>query len=247
MTAPSPRPLAGMFLRVLLSHLVVVLLCLVAGALTFDYLFGTGVRYFLVHDPVFLVPVMLVLIGLAGLLAVWTTAGMSLPIENMTEALAAPDSTARLEELSRARHTAESRQLLDALRDTLARAPRQTLPAATPVSHADPLVELDASGTILSVSPAAADLAGASPLSLVGRSFAEVFAPDEPDDVAAAFATWMRPDVSTFRLAARLHRSDTTFDTIHWHAVALRGMFGPTGSWILRPIDIEGADAARAD
>jgi PAS domain S-box-containing protein len=236
-----------MFLRVLLSHLVVVLLCLVAGALTFDYLFGTGVRYFLVHDPVFLLPVMLVLIGLAGLLAVWTTAGMSLPLESMTEALAASDRDARLEELSNGRHTAESRQLLDALRETLAHAPRPADITPQPVMHADPLVELDAEGTIVSISPTAADLAGASPLSLVGRSFAEVFAPDERDDVAAAFATWMRPDVSTFRMTARLHRSDTVFDTIQWHAVALRGMFGPTGSWILRPINTEGADAARAD
>lgn len=247
MSTSAPRPLAGMFLRVLLSHLLVVLLCLVAGALTFDYLFGSGVRYFLVHDPVFLVPVMLVLIGLAGLLAVWTTAGMSLPLENMTEALNASDSAARLEDLSRARHTAESRQLLDALRDTLAQAPRTDAPASQPVMHADPLVELDAAGTIVSVSPTAAALAGASPLSLVGRSFTDVFAPDERDEVASVFAASMRADAGTFRLRARLHRSDTAWETIHWHAVALRGMFGATGSWILRPIDTEGADAARAD
>lgn len=235
-----------MFLRVVLSHLVVVLLCLVAGALTFDALFGTGVRYFLVRDPILLVPVMLILMGLAGLLAVHTTAGMSRPLESMTDALGDDDPAARLAELADVRHTAESLQLLGGLRAALARVPAAA-GASAPQQHAQALVELDGAGVIVSVTPTAAALAGSSPLALVGHAFADVFAHDQRDDVTGTLLARMHDDATSFTFTARLQHSDTAHATMHWHAVALRGMFGTTGSWILRPLASPGAHAASAD
>lgn len=236
-----------MFLRVMLSHLVVVLLCLMAGAATFDALFGTGVRYFLVRDPILLVPVMLILMGVAGLLAVWTTAGMSRPLESMTDALDDDDPVARLAALSEARHTAESRQLLDGMRAALARVHAPAPASGLPSVQTRPLVELDAAGIIVSVSPAAAALVGSSPLALVGHAFTDIFAHDQRGDAPAALLMQMRADVSSFTFTARLQHSDTAHETMHWHAVALRGMFGATGSWMLRPVDASGAHAAPAD
>ncbi len=235
MASTSTRPLAGMFLRIVLSHLLVVLLCLIAGGLTFDYLFGSGVRYFLVHDPIFLVPVMLVLIGLAGLLAVWTTAAMARPLENVTEALHAPDSLTLLRMQTADRHTDESRQLLDAITRALEHVPVPSDPVSTePAANMPALAEIDGSGRIVSVSPTAARVAGTSPMALVGHPFVDIYADADPGAAASELGERCIAGASPFSLQTLHLQADAAPRLLQWHAVAVRGMFGRSGTWMLR-------------
>ncbi len=74
----------SLFLRLLVSHLLVVLACFVAGVLVVDHLFAPGVSMFLERHPIILVPTVLILIGIAGLAANWNAASIGLPIHRLT-------------------------------------------------------------------------------------------------------------------------------------------------------------------
>ncbi|MDT8325729.1 MAG: hypothetical protein RRA94_16560 [Bacteroidota bacterium] len=119
--AASPRQHPPLFYRIFLGHLLVVLLCFVVAVLLLDYLFVERLSLYMQRTPLILVPVMLALIGIAGLSALWTAGSAALPLGRFTELLesdASPD--ALLAELDRAR-TEENADLLCALHGRLTR------------------------------------------------------------------------------------------------------------------------------
>ncbi len=118
--ASPPSPPAH-FLRLFLSHLVVVLLCLVAGLILVDYLFAEGLRYFRQHSPLILIPVLLGLIGLAGLLALWTSAVITIPVERLTEVLRSNPGAGQLGAFRDRAGCEEHAALIDGVIDLVAR------------------------------------------------------------------------------------------------------------------------------
>ena len=76
-----------MFFRIFLAQLILIFLCFVAGLVLFYYLFAPGIGMFLVRDPVILFPALLGLIGIAGLLSLWTATAVTEPIGSILEAL----------------------------------------------------------------------------------------------------------------------------------------------------------------
>lgn len=115
--------LPNLFHRVFLSHLLVVLLCFVVAVVTLDYLFLDGMSHFLLRSPVILIPVMLAVIGVVGLLALWTAGSAALPIDRMIDALQEHDATAALSRLLPDTRVEEVAALVDALHHRLSRAP----------------------------------------------------------------------------------------------------------------------------
>jgi hypothetical protein len=87
MTKTTKHTAPTVFHRVFLSHLIVVLLCFIAAVWLLHYLYGDGLRYFRIHSPLVILPVTLGLIGLAGLLALWTAGAIVLPLERFSDAL----------------------------------------------------------------------------------------------------------------------------------------------------------------
>ncbi|MAT39955.1 MAG: hypothetical protein CL946_10170, partial [Ectothiorhodospiraceae bacterium] len=57
------------FLRLYLSHLLMLAAIFLSGVLLIDYLFQDGIKYYLSKQPIIILPVVLGLIGIAGILA----------------------------------------------------------------------------------------------------------------------------------------------------------------------------------
>ena len=94
-----PRHLPALFHRVFLSHLLVLAISFVTALILFDYLFVEGIAHFLVHTPIILIPVLLALIGLVGLLALWTAGAVALALDRTATALDDIDPPTALERL----------------------------------------------------------------------------------------------------------------------------------------------------
>ncbi len=77
------RELPSIFLRVFLSHLLLLLLTMLAGLLVFNYVFAPGIRLFVDRNPLVLIPVTLALFGAAGLLSLWTAGAVSVPLRRL--------------------------------------------------------------------------------------------------------------------------------------------------------------------
>jgi hypothetical protein len=60
-----------------------VLLCFGAALILVRYLFAEGVQFFLLRDPIILIPALLAVIGIAGLFALWTTSAATSPIDRL--------------------------------------------------------------------------------------------------------------------------------------------------------------------
>lgn len=105
----------SLFHRVFFSHLVIVLLCFVLALVLIDYLFVGGIHHYLLHTPLILIPVMLGMIGIAGLLALWTAGSVSFPLAHVQEALGDPHPDMALKKLQPKAGTEEIAHLIDAL------------------------------------------------------------------------------------------------------------------------------------
>ncbi len=81
------RKRAAIFHRIFLSHLLVLLLSFIAALILIDYMFADGIRHFLLRSPLILIPALLAMIGLAGLLALWTAGAIALPLDAISDVL----------------------------------------------------------------------------------------------------------------------------------------------------------------
>lgn len=117
------RRLPNLFHRIFLSHLLVVLLCFVVAVVTLDYLFVDGVSHFILRSPLILIPVMLAMIGVVGLLALWTAGSAAFPIDRTIEALQKHDATAALARILPEARIEEVAVLIEAVHHQLSREP----------------------------------------------------------------------------------------------------------------------------
>jgi hypothetical protein len=93
------RSYPALFHRIFLSHLLVLFLCFITAVITIDYLFAEGVALFLLRSPIIIIPALLALIGLVGLLALWTAASVAVPLDHASTLLNEYDPTERLLQL----------------------------------------------------------------------------------------------------------------------------------------------------
>ncbi|MBE0644080.1 MAG: hypothetical protein IH600_08370 [Bacteroidetes bacterium] len=110
----------ALFHRVFLSHLIVVLLCFTAAVILIDYLFAEGVTLFLLRSPIILVPALLALIGIVGLLALWTAGSTAVPLDRASSLLSQRDAAERLLELMPSAGTEEVARMINSVQHRLA-------------------------------------------------------------------------------------------------------------------------------
>ncbi len=111
----------ALFHRVFLSHLLVVLLCFTAAVILIDYLFAEGVTLFLLRSPIILVPALLALIGIVGLLALWTAGSSAVPLDKASSLLSQYDASDRLLEILPDAGTEEVARMISATQQRLRR------------------------------------------------------------------------------------------------------------------------------
>jgi|GEM_PF-1431891 len=115
------RSKPAIFHRLFLSHLLLLMFCFAAALILVDYLFATGVRVFLLHSTLILIPAVLALIGIAGLLALWTSGPIALPLEQITNALHGNEFKEQYDDLHRTAGCEEINTLLGSMNAHLSR------------------------------------------------------------------------------------------------------------------------------
>ncbi len=83
----AEKKLPSTFERILLSHLTVLAAAFVSVIWLYFYLVEPSLRLYFRHSTIIIVPISLLLIGIAGLLTTWTAKTIVSPIEKMTDAL----------------------------------------------------------------------------------------------------------------------------------------------------------------
>jgi hypothetical protein len=118
----------AVFHRVFLSHLLVVLLCFAAAVILVDYMFAEGIALFLLRSPIILIPALLALIGIVGLLALWTAGSVAIPLDRAASLLREHEASERLGEILPKAGTEEVARLLINMQQRLARDTAGCLP-----------------------------------------------------------------------------------------------------------------------
>lgn len=106
---------ASIFLLIFLSHLLLLLVCFTAVVGLFWYLFAPGVKMYLVRSPLIVLPVILGLMGIAGLIASWIAYRIGRPLESLANTLTGVDAQPGLYREGRPL-TQETHELIEALR-----------------------------------------------------------------------------------------------------------------------------------
>ncbi len=182
----SPR--ASLFPRLLLSHLLLLLACLIAGLGVVLYLFPEQIGLYLIRSPIIILPLVLGLLGLAGLLANWSAGSVTLPLDRLASVFRAPDplvslltdvpdaSVQEIEHLHRIllawEHHRGSLEHQKSLR--LARAARRDVI----------VMDTDEAGRILDANPLVEHATGYPLAHLVGQSVA-ILMPNDASSLAA--------------------------------------------------------------
>jgi hypothetical protein len=87
----TARQYPGVFHRVFLSHLVLLLVVFIAAVLLFFYMVAPGTAQYFIRNPAIIIPSVLALMGIAGLLSLWTASAIAVPLDRSTEALKSLD------------------------------------------------------------------------------------------------------------------------------------------------------------
>jgi hypothetical protein len=123
------------FLRLFFSHLLIVLICLFVFIFVFRWVFAPGVKIFIVRNPLIVVPAVMILLGLAGLIALWTSTTIAIPLESITEALHSGAPLQSLAQAFRNAGTEEASRLIVHLTPYV-----ESYATATPASSDGPAV-----------------------------------------------------------------------------------------------------------
>ena len=223
MSSPSPKERPSIFLRVFLSHLMLLLLSLVTAAMLFAYIFAPGVKMFMQHSPALVLPALLGLIGIAGMLSLWTAAAISLPIEDLTETLRGrtrPPAThgGRIDP-----GTAEVTRLAELLSLALPEsdhAPESAAVSESATAVGSFFVDIDAAARITGHSASLGNVLGISEHALEGLDFVEVFSSGDARDMLRAqlLTSASSPD-GAVGMMTTLERADGSTLTITWDAM----------------------------
>lgn len=234
------RPLKerpSIFLRVFLSHLILLLLTFITVGLLYTYLFAPGVKMFLQHSPSLILPALLGLIGLAGMLSLWTAAAISLPLEDLTEQLQGRRRRPAAQDGGIDPGTEEVKRLAELLHHVLPEHHAAEIEEIVSVAGAEVgalIVDVDLDGRITALSDAVSEALALPPEAIVGRGFFAVFSSgDMPADAASALihpptavSAEAAPDTADEAatataqpLVTTLHRGDDEALSIAWEGM----------------------------
>jgi len=115
MTVAERRQYPSIFLRVFLSHLLLLLSCFLSGIALYVYLFAPGAHLFIYRNPLILIPLLLGLISIAGLLSIWTSGAIAVPLGHIEKHFKHNGAGPNLEELSATALTEEVDSLIHVL------------------------------------------------------------------------------------------------------------------------------------
>lgn len=113
----------ALFHRVFLSHLITVLFCFGGTLILIDYLFIDGAHLYLRRNPIIVIPALLAIIGVAGLLALWSSGAAAVALGRLHELL---DERADADAFRRFREEAgveEAEDIAQGIHDFLKRGP----------------------------------------------------------------------------------------------------------------------------
>lgn len=185
---PETKPVhrkPSLFLRLFLSHLILLAIAFVAVVFVFEYLFEPGIKYFLMHKPLIVLPVMLALIGFAGVLAAWSAGVVADPMESITEALDSDDPVRFMRQRPDTWDTLESAELAEKLvlyqERILSTEQRKKVQASRAQTAKTIAVTVSRTGIVLSANLAAEIFTGKSRQELLYGVFAEYFAHEGSD------------------------------------------------------------------
>ena len=118
-----PRGHPALFHRAFLGHLITVLFCFAVALILIDYLFIDGAHLYLRRNPIIVIPAMLAIIGVAGLLALWSSSAAAIALGGLRTLL---DERAGADAFGRFREQAaveEVEDLAQGIQDVLKRGP----------------------------------------------------------------------------------------------------------------------------
>jgi len=117
------RKQPALFHRVFLAHLLTVLFCFAGALILVDYLFIDGAHLYLRRNPIIIIPALLAIIGVAGLLALWSSGAAAVALNRLRTLL---DERADAEAFRRFREEAaveEAEDVAQGIHDFLKRSP----------------------------------------------------------------------------------------------------------------------------
>jgi PAS domain S-box-containing protein len=83
----------------------------------FMYLFEPGIKYFLMHPPLIVLPIILGFIGIAGILSAWTAAAIAEPLEYIEESLTSGDPALDMHLFDSNSGTEEATKVVNSIRN----------------------------------------------------------------------------------------------------------------------------------
>ena len=166
------------FLRVFLSHLLLLLVSFITVAALYSYLFAPGVKLFLARSPMLILPAILGLIGIAGMLALWTSAAIAIPLDELADRLAHRHDRKPTHHGAMDSGTKEVGRLADllnaAIPASIERAPEESA-VDSPAPVGSLIVDVDNEFRITGVSASVELLFSMRAEEIAGKPFHEVF------------------------------------------------------------------------
>lgn len=188
MKPPAPKRSAApsIFLRLFLSHLTLVLICFACAVGVFVYLFPSTAQPILAHSPLLIIPVVLAVIGIAGLLTTWTASAISASLGAVERALTGDDPLTELHALTREAGTKEAAELVTSLRTAFSAFHGKAARIASrrfqdTVRHIL-IVDVDPGARIRSVNAAVLFHTGRSAEEIIGKQFLDFVDSSEYDE-----------------------------------------------------------------
>ncbi len=226
----------SIFVRVFLSHLLLLSATFLAGVFLFFYLFEPGIKYFLMHKPLVIFPMVMGLIGIAGILSAWTAGIIAEPLELLSFALADDDSAMSLhaqpfnpvtEEV--ALLAAEMRRYQDTI---LSQQRRQAMMTARQQHQSIITVTVSTTGIVLGTNAAAERLTGKSRRTMLYGDFLDLFA--VPDgDAYNTLRNAVYSGTSVSALAAPAFDSQRMKRLIEWNSMPMYDVSGMQTGMVL--------------
>ncbi len=216
MIPKPPRALPALFHRVFLSHLIVILLCFTAGLILVDYLFADGLIYYRIRSPLIVIPALLGLIGLSGLLALWTSGSIAVPLQRLSEALKQDAAASELLALRGRMGTEEGAQLAEEAAGILTRSElrRDSRPYTLVV---------DSHLNIITVDVDTAARLGSLPEEMIRLNLRDILTSDLSVSELLFWITSASPHASSRSLNLTMHSAANREISLRWHVLPLPG------------------------
>ena len=232
----------SMFLRIFLSHLFLLLAFCIASLLAYRYMFSPGVHLFVIRRPHLLVPIVLGLIGIAGLLSVWTAAVIGTPLEVLASTLKSENPVGNLFSFRNPTNVSEIDDVLASLKHAL-----NKFPSAVAVQIASlkelhspnvMIVQIDSERSVVMTNRLAAERAGVLSESDARPSLQAFASGASWEPFAAALHAMIEEEKPVLDVVTSMMTPTGRAVGIRWNSLAQYNAQGEIRTWKLYGIDV---------